>query len=87
MFLLLMSLQALYAQNSWIYLSITQYLQNDAIITPTHAIILPTLDNTTDFRSICHPHTDTILNHDIYTPSTLCYPSQLTVEEDSVRAG
>ncbi|PBK92580.1 hypothetical protein ARMGADRAFT_1080635 [Armillaria gallica] len=35
----LMSLQALYAQNSRIYPSITQYLQNDAIILLTHSII------------------------------------------------
>ncbi len=57
----LMSLQALYAQNLWVYPFITQYLRNNAIIIPTHSIILPTLDNTMDFRSICHPHTDTIL--------------------------
>ncbi|KAK0235525.1 hypothetical protein EDD85DRAFT_955084 [Armillaria nabsnona] len=56
-----MSLQALYAQNSQIYPFITPYLRNDTIITPTHSITLPTLDNTTDFRSIGHPHTDTIL--------------------------
>ncbi len=35
----LMSLQALYAQNSWIYPFITQYLRNDAIIILTHSII------------------------------------------------
>ncbi len=56
-----MSLQALYTQNLRIYPFITQYLRNDTIIILTHSIILPALNNTTDFRSICHPHTDTIL--------------------------
>ncbi len=78
----LMSLQALYAQNSWFYPFIIQYLQHDSIIIPTYSITLPTLDNTTDFCIISHPHTDTILNHDIYTPSMLFYPSQLTMHHN-----
>ncbi len=56
-----MSLQALYTQNSWIYPSITQYLQNNSIIIPTYSITLTTLDNTMDFYSICHKHSDTVL--------------------------
>ncbi|PBK90684.1 hypothetical protein ARMGADRAFT_1082417 [Armillaria gallica] len=60
-FQVVMSLQALYAQNSWIYPFITQYLRNDTIIILTYSIIPPTLNNTTDFCSIGHKHPDTIL--------------------------
>ncbi len=59
--LMVMSLQALYAQNSQIYPFITQYLRNYTIIILTHSIILPTLDNTMDFCSISHKHPDTVL--------------------------
>ncbi len=69
----LISLQALYAQNSWIYPSITQYLRNDAIIIPAHSIILPTLNNTTDFCSIGQKHADTVLKpwHPLLTHSVI----------------
>ncbi len=58
---MVMSLQALYAQDSWIYLFITQYLQNDSIIIPTYSITLPTLDTTMDFCSIYYKDSDTVL--------------------------
>ncbi len=56
-----------------IYPCITQYLRNDTIIIPTHFIILPTLDNSMDFRSISHKHPDTILQlwHPLLTHSVI----------------